>query len=51
MGTVGRTFDARQKIGAGDVRQRLGSSGQSGAGLGLWLCALFGGGLDVLQLM
>ncbi|KAL2100985.1 hypothetical protein ACEWY4_002746 [Coilia grayii] len=31
-GTVGRTFDARQKIGAGDVRQRLGSSGQTGPG-------------------
>ncbi|KAG5279812.1 hypothetical protein AALO_G00081860 [Alosa alosa] len=34
MGTVGRTFDARQKIGAGDVRQRLGSSGQTGPGSG-----------------
>lgn len=31
-GSVGRTFDARQKIGAGDVRQRLGSSGQTGPG-------------------
>ncbi|XP_012681252.1 polymerase delta-interacting protein 3 isoform X2 [Clupea harengus] len=34
MGTVGRTFDARQKIGAADVRQRLGSSGQTGPGSG-----------------
>nr|XP_055051129.1 polymerase delta-interacting protein 3 isoform X2 [Misgurnus anguillicaudatus] len=29
-GSVGRAFDARQKIGAGDVRQRLGVGGATG---------------------
>ncbi|XP_037648667.1 polymerase delta-interacting protein 3 [Sebastes umbrosus] len=31
-GGVGRSFDARQKIGANDVRQRLGGGGGGGAG-------------------
>ncbi|KAI2666834.1 polymerase delta-interacting protein 3 [Labeo rohita] len=30
-GSVGRAFDARQKIGSGDVRQRLGVGGATGA--------------------
>ncbi|XP_051571077.1 polymerase delta-interacting protein 3-like isoform X3 [Myxocyprinus asiaticus] len=30
-GSVGRAFDARQKIGTGDVRQRLGVGGATGA--------------------
>ncbi|XP_016306016.1 polymerase delta-interacting protein 3-like isoform X2 [Sinocyclocheilus anshuiensis] len=30
-GSVGRTFDARQKIGSSDVRQRLGVGGTTGA--------------------
>ncbi|XP_058625457.1 polymerase delta-interacting protein 3 isoform X1 [Onychostoma macrolepis] len=30
-GSVGRTFDARQMIGSGDVRQRLGVGGATGA--------------------
>jgi len=29
-GSVGRAFDARQKIGSGDVRQRLGVGGATG---------------------
>ncbi|XP_051987906.1 polymerase delta-interacting protein 3 isoform X2 [Xyrauchen texanus] len=31
VGSVGRAFDARQKIGTGDVRQRLGVGGATGA--------------------
>lgn len=31
-GLMSQTFDARQKIGSSDVRQRLGGSGGEGAG-------------------